>query len=372
MGAARWVLASVLLPVASTPAWADSARLNLHLEVTTARCLNLPQRDRFGFGVGLAARGDLKLFGPLAGQLGVGLVDFPPVHPELLDGRALWGGAGVRLRFLEGRSGGVSGEPSGGLWSALWVDAQLNVVGTGPYLRIGYEVGAGADLSLWSALQLGPFLRLVHIVQPDVPGFDPNQVLMLQLGLSVTLSVPPGESAQVPARPSAEPEVERAPVKKPPPSVITIDTIEIKRPTDTDGDGIPDTRDDCPNEPETFNGVDDDDGCPDVEKGEPLVVLSKSQLEIRPTLNFDEAGQLDRPSQAVLNTLARVLMLHPEFKKVRVETQEPSKKRAAAIRGYLVDTSGLQAARFEPESDVEAGEGRTRSVRVQLKVVEHD
>jgi hypothetical protein len=33
---------------------------------------------------------------------------------------------------------------------------------------------------------------------------------------------------------------------------------------DNDGDGIPDAQDKCPNEPETFNGIDDDDGCPDV------------------------------------------------------------------------------------------------------------
>jgi len=32
---------------------------------------------------------------------------------------------------------------------------------------------------------------------------------------------------------------------------------------DRDGDGIPDSQDRCPDEPETFNGIQDDDGCPD-------------------------------------------------------------------------------------------------------------
>lgn len=32
---------------------------------------------------------------------------------------------------------------------------------------------------------------------------------------------------------------------------------------DRDGDGIPDSRDDCPNVPEDFDGFEDDDGCPD-------------------------------------------------------------------------------------------------------------
>ena len=32
---------------------------------------------------------------------------------------------------------------------------------------------------------------------------------------------------------------------------------------DSDGDGIPDVLDLCPTQPETFNGIDDKDGCPD-------------------------------------------------------------------------------------------------------------
>ncbi len=32
---------------------------------------------------------------------------------------------------------------------------------------------------------------------------------------------------------------------------------------DTDGDGINDDVDQCPNEPETYNGIEDTDGCPD-------------------------------------------------------------------------------------------------------------
>jgi outer membrane protein OmpA-like peptidoglycan-associated protein len=34
-------------------------------------------------------------------------------------------------------------------------------------------------------------------------------------------------------------------------------------PTDRDGDGHPDVADKCPDEPETYQGFDDDDGCPD-------------------------------------------------------------------------------------------------------------
>lgn len=37
----------------------------------------------------------------------------------------------------------------------------------------------------------------------------------------------------------------------------------IKKSTDSDGDGIDDTKDACPDAPENFNGIDDTDGCPD-------------------------------------------------------------------------------------------------------------
>jgi hypothetical protein len=45
---------------------------------------------------------------------------------------------------------------------------------------------------------------------------------------------------------------------------------------DRDGDGIADADDRCPDEPETFNGQDDDDGCPD--RGR--VVLAESQAAL--------------------------------------------------------------------------------------------
>ncbi|MCV0412095.1 thrombospondin type 3 repeat-containing protein, partial [Nitrosarchaeum sp.] len=39
---------------------------------------------------------------------------------------------------------------------------------------------------------------------------------------------------------------------------------DVVPPTDTDGDGIPDSSDSCPTQDETINGFEDSDGCPDV------------------------------------------------------------------------------------------------------------
>ena len=46
-------------------------------------------------------------------------------------------------------------------------------------------------------------------------------------------------------------------------TVVTVDTSAPAGGPDADGDGIPDDRDRCPYEPETRNGIRDDDGCPE-------------------------------------------------------------------------------------------------------------
>lgn len=41
--------------------------------------------------------------------------------------------------------------------------------------------------------------------------------------------------------------------------------VDVRQsPTDYDGDGVADRRDECPTRPETDNGFEDDDGCPDI------------------------------------------------------------------------------------------------------------
>jgi OOP family OmpA-OmpF porin len=46
-----------------------------------------------------------------------------------------------------------------------------------------------------------------------------------------------------------------------PDEVVPVQTADV----DTDGDGIPDSRDKCPTRPEDFDGFEDADGCPDID-----------------------------------------------------------------------------------------------------------
>jgi outer membrane protein OmpA-like peptidoglycan-associated protein len=55
-----------------------------------------------------------------------------------------------------------------------------------------------------------------------------------------------------------------SPCEKPPP-VVAVAPPAPASPVDTDGDGIPDTSDLCPNDPEDKDGFQDEDGCPDLD-----------------------------------------------------------------------------------------------------------
>lgn len=48
-------------------------------------------------------------------------------------------------------------------------------------------------------------------------------------------------------------------------SALIDEQVDVRQaPSDYDGDGVPDDRDECPTRPETVNEFRDGDGCPDV------------------------------------------------------------------------------------------------------------
>ena len=63
----------------------------------------------------------------------------------------------------------------------------------------------------------------------------------------------------------AEPNAQAALENSPPDRCTSREFVEVEEPkdVDTDGDGIPDSRDQCIHEPEDKDGYLDDDGCPD-------------------------------------------------------------------------------------------------------------
>ena len=116
-------------------------------------------------------------------------------------------------------------------------------------------------------------------------------------------------------------------------------------PGDRDGDGIPDRVDKCPDKAETFNGKQDEDGCPD---GKETVAFNRGALIIKQKVYFAIGkAALAVRSHALLNTVAAVLKTRPRLTKVIVEghtddlgaaeqNQLLSQQRAEAVVAWLV------------------------------------
>jgi len=141
-----------------------------------------------------------------------------------------------------------------------------------------------------------------------------------------------------------------------------------------------------------FNGIEDDDGCPD--QGDALVVLTSDQIEIRQPVKFDKVQfgtalwKVSPSSYLTMATVAKVLFLHPELKKIRIEghtdnrggrafNEELSNRRAAAVLTHLVQMNGVEVDRLEAtgyaydrpidSNDTEGGRARNRRVEFHIR-----
>jgi len=159
---------------------------------------------------------------------------------------------------------------------------------------------------------------------------------------------------------------------------------------DTDKDGFFDPgqglkpEDKCPQEPETKNGYQDNDGCPDE-----LPKEVKKFTGVIKGINFDVDKDTIRPnSKGTLDSAVKVLK---EFE-VRIEisghtdadgsadhNRDLSKRRAEAVKKYLVD-NGIAADRIEtvgygpdkPIADNKTKRGKAENRRTEFNIAEQD
>jgi outer membrane protein OmpA-like peptidoglycan-associated protein len=114
--------------------------------------------------------------------------------------------------------------------------------------------------------------------------------------------------------------------------------------SDRDGDGIPDDVDKCPNEPETFNGYMDEDGCPDA----CLSIAMPSNIQFYDKILFaPDSASITKEASEILDAIALAMSHHPEILLVELSghTDErgddadalgTSTKRAKAVLDALV------------------------------------
>lgn len=156
---------------------------------------------------------------------------------------------------------------------------------------------------------------------------------------------------------------------------------------DFDFDGLVGQDDLCPHEPETVNGVDDFDGCPD----ESLAYVERRQIVITEQVLFatDSADVLPA-SLPLLRQVAQILLTYREITLVRVEGHTDhrgtwdhnislSTRRAEAVRGQLialgVDGSRLEAVGYgygRPLSYGSSDVDMQRNRRVEFLIVGQD
>ena len=158
---------------------------------------------------------------------------------------------------------------------------------------------------------------------------------------------------------------------------------------DTDADGIPDSVDGCPEEPETFNGVTDDDGCPDTKESK--IKITKENIVILDKVQFaTNSSVIQSSSHAILNQVTDVLKKYLRIKKIQIEGHTDSRGaakgnlalsdvRAKAVMQYLVD-HGIEAERMvalgfgetQPISTNDTLTGRSENRRVVFKILEQE
>jgi outer membrane protein OmpA-like peptidoglycan-associated protein len=150
---------------------------------------------------------------------------------------------------------------------------------------------------------------------------------------------------------------------------------------DRDGDGVPDKDDQCPDEP----GPADNHGCPRKLK---LVVVKKDRIEIRQQIHFKPAKSVILPdSFELLRQVAQVMKDAPQIG-VRIEGHTDnvgklqtnlrvSQARADAVKEFLVkegvDPKHLTAGGFGPTRPIASNAtraGKTMNRRVEFRIVD--
>lgn len=152
---------------------------------------------------------------------------------------------------------------------------------------------------------------------------------------------------------------------------------------DTDGDGIFDDKDKCIDKPETKNGFEDYDGCPD---NVPDAV--KKFSGVIEGIYFDKnKATIRAQSKGVLGNAAKVLKEYPSISlEISGHTssegdaavnQRLSQERADAVKQWLVD-NGVPPERLktrgagadEPIADNKTAAGREKNRRIEFKVLQ--
>jgi outer membrane protein OmpA-like peptidoglycan-associated protein len=178
----------------------------LRLEPGVGIPLTQPQSSRFDPGGALALKPSLALLPFLDANVTVSGLVLPSKVSGVNAGGAWGGGVGARLHrpfdFTNNTGSGFSAV-------VPWVDADAQLIGTGPLARPMFSVGVGAEVPTSSArnIWLGPFVRYEQAVDSldHTPGYDNGDARVLIVGLEIELGPSRAKPTVTPPSP-AEPQ----------------------------------------------------------------------------------------------------------------------------------------------------------------------
>jgi outer membrane protein OmpA-like peptidoglycan-associated protein len=366
--------------LAAFPASALAVDWGVKLEPGMAAAAGEPQSRLFGPGFGGSIKGLLGMGRYLDAQAGITYIGLPSrAGAPSTDIGGAWGfGAGLRLKRPHDLARGYS----------PWVDGDLMYVRTGELDRFGFSFGAGLSAALDEERRfwLGPFVRYAQIVQGDRIGANNTDASIFIVGASLELGSPHRRAV--------------------PSCVACSPAAVIDR--DSDGDGVVDRVDKCPDRPgpQATYGCPDRDGdgladvadvCPDApgpvdNKGCPLyrkVVVKPDKLELKEKILFswDKAviepqsfPLLDEVVQALADNKALRVRIegHTDSSGTETHNQTLSEERARAVLDYLarhgiaadrLAYKGFSSSQPLDRNDTEAGREANRRVEFVVELV---
>ncbi|HKY38509.1 MAG TPA: OmpA family protein [Polyangiaceae bacterium] len=152
---------------------------------------------------------------------------------------------------------------------------------------------------------------------------------------------------------------------------------------DKDGDGVLDEVDKCPDQPETKNGFQDADGCPDElpkEVAKFAGVIKGIQFDFgKATIRQESNKTLDEAVKVLKQYQDLRIMIsgHTDNVGEPAKNVELSQQRAAAVKEYMVG-KGVEASRIEtrgagpnePVADNATDKGRQENRRIEFKLLQ--
>lgn len=280
------------------------------------------------------------------------------------------------------------------LGRGLWVDAGGGIGVTGPLVRPVVELGVGWQRSV-GAISVAPVVRYLYVQYPSDQMMRGSAHLVLA-GLELSWSF------RGRRRPTSLPVTAASPPPPAEPALVVADAdvlMDVDQScrddfrgghhavgcfaNDWDLDGIDNTVDQCPYEPEVVNGIDDDDGCPD--KGSFAVAKDTVVLDARVLFKLNRS-RVRSAGRAVLRDIVKLWRQHPEWTAMVIEghscrlgperyNQTLSMERARRVRRYLI-TLGVPGDRlttkgFGASAPVATGSRPSLYVnrRVELKMI---